>query len=63
MAKIKFVTDANGVKFYPITIADAVVYIKSDNSQVKLKDFLDGIDYSGKADKVSGYKGKDKTLG
>ena len=54
MAKIKFVTDANGVKFYPITIADAVVYIKSDNSQVKLKDFLDGIDYSGKADKVSG---------
>lgn len=54
MAKIKFVTDANGVKFYPITIADAVVYIKSDNSQVKLKDFLDSIDYSGKADKVSG---------
>lgn len=54
MAKIKFVTDANGVKFYPITIADAVVYIKSDNSQVKLKEFLDSIDYSGKADKVSG---------
>ncbi len=54
MAKILFTTDANGVKFYPITIANAVAYIKQDNTQVKLNEFLDSIDYSGKADKVSG---------
>lgn len=52
--KIKHVLDGNGVKFYPITIANAVAYIKQDSSQVKLSDFLDSIDYSGKADKVSG---------
>ena len=52
--KIKHVLDGNGVKFYPITIANAVAYIKQDASQVKLSDFLDSIDYSGKADKVSG---------
>lgn len=54
MAKILFATDANGVKFYPITIANAVAYIKQNGSQVLLSDFLDSIDYSGKADKVSG---------
>lgn len=54
MAKILFTTDSNGVKFYPITIADAVAYIKKDNTQVKLSDFLDSIDYTSKADKVSG---------
>lgn len=54
MAKILFTTDSNGVKFYPITIADAVAYIKKDNTQVKLKDFLDSIDYSSKSDKVAG---------
>ena len=53
MAKIKFATTAEGVKFYPITIANAVAYIKQDSSQVKLSEFLDSIDYSGKADKVS----------
>ena len=52
--KIKHVVDGNGVKFYPITIANAVAYIKQDSSQVKLSDFLNSIDYSGKADKVSG---------
>ena len=52
--QIKHVLDGNGVKFYPITIANAVAYIKSDNSQVRLSDFLNSIDYSGKADKVSG---------
>lgn len=54
MAKILFATTAEGVKFYPITIANAVAYIKQDNTQVKLNEFLDSIDYSGKADKVSG---------
>ena len=51
--KIKHVLDGKGVKFYPITIANAVAYIKQDASQVKLSDFLDSIDYSGKADKVA----------
>ena len=54
MAKILFATKADGTKFYPITIADAVAYIKQDNTQVRLSDFLDAIDYTGKADKVSG---------
>ncbi len=54
MAKILFTTDSNGVKFYPITIADAVVYIKKDGTQIKLSEFLGSIDYSSKADKVSG---------
>ena len=52
--KIKHVVDGNGVKFYPITIANAIAYIKQDSSQVKLSDFLNSIDYSGKADKVRG---------
>ena len=52
--KIKHVVDGNGVKFYPITIANAIAYIKQDSTQVKLSDFLNSIDYSGKADKVSG---------
>ena len=53
MAKILFATTAAGVKFYPVTITDAVVHIKG-NTQQKLSEILDAIDYSGKADKVSG---------
>lgn len=53
MAKILFATTAEGVKFYPVTITDAVVHIKG-NTQKKLSEILDEIDYSGKADKVSG---------
>ena len=53
MAKILFATTAAGVKFYPVTITDAVVHIKG-NTQTKLSELLDAIDYSGKADKVSG---------
>lgn len=60
MAKILFATTAEGVKFYPVTITDAVVHIDG-NTQTKLSDLLsdmqddiDAIDYSGKADKVSG---------
>ena len=52
MAKILFATTAAGVKFYPVTITDAVVHIKG-NTQTKLSELLDAIDYSGKADKVS----------
>lgn len=54
MAKILFTTDSKGTKFYPITIADAVAYIKKDGTQIKLSEFLKSIDYSGKADTVSG---------
>ena len=53
MAKILFATTAAGVKFYPVTITDAGVHIKG-NTQKKLSEILDEIDYSGKADKVSG---------
>ena len=54
MAKIMFATLADGTtKFYPITITDAVVHIKG-NTQTKLSELIDAIDYSGKADKVSG---------
>ena len=54
MAKIMFATLADGTtKFYPITITDAVVHIKG-NTQKKLSEIIDEIDYSGKADKVSG---------
>lgn len=53
MAKILFATTAAGVKFYPVTITDAVVHIKG-NTQKKLSEILDEIDYSGKADKVNG---------
>lgn len=60
MAKILFATTAAGVKFYPVTITDAVVHIDG-NDQKKLsevigdlEDAIDAIDYSGKADKVSG---------
>lgn len=52
MAKILFATTAAGVKFYPVTITDAVVHIKG-NTQTKLSELLDAIDYSGKADKVT----------
>ena len=52
MAKILFATTAEGVKFYPVTITDAVVHIKG-NTQKKLSEILDEIDYSGKADKVA----------
>lgn len=53
--KILFATDANGVKFYPITIANAVAYIKQNGDQVKLNEFLDSLNASnaGKADKVA----------
>ena len=55
MAKILFATLADGTtKFYPITITDAVVHIKSNGTQQKLSEIIDAIDYSGKADKVSG---------
>lgn len=61
MAKILFATDANGVKFYPITITDAVAHINKEGVQKKLSEVLEGIqsdianiDYSGKADKVTG---------
>ena len=53
MAKILFATTSEGVKFYPVTITDAVVHIKG-NTQKKLSEILDEIDYSGKADKVTG---------
>ena len=59
MAKILFATTAAGVKFYPVTITDAVVHIDG-NEQKKLsevlgeiQDSIDAIDYSGKADKVA----------
>ena len=52
MAKILFATTAEGTKFYPVTITDAVVHIKG-NTQTKLSELLDNIDYTGKADKVS----------
>lgn len=54
MAKILFATTAEGVKFYPITITDAVVHIDEKGAQKKLSDIIDEIDYSGKADKVEG---------
>lgn len=42
--KILFVTDANDNKFYPITIADAVAYIKPNNGGiVKLSDYLNSL--------------------
>lgn len=40
MAKLKYVVDGNGVKFYPITIANGVVYVKEDGTQVKLNEYL-----------------------
>lgn len=52
MAKILFATTAEGVKFYPVTITDAVVHIKG-NTQKKLSEIIDEIDYTGKADKVA----------
>lgn len=56
MAKIHYVVDGNGQKFYPITIANAVAYIKQNGTQQKLNEFLDSLNSSneGKADKVSG---------
>jgi len=54
MPKIKFATTASGSKFYPVSIADAIVVILSNGSQMKLSEYLAGIDYTGKADKVSG---------
>ena len=53
MAKILYAQTADGMKFYPITITDAVVHIKG-NTQKKLSEVLDEIDYSGKADKATG---------
>lgn len=52
--KLLFAKTAEGVKFYPITIADGVIYKPATGDAVKLNEFLDSIDYSGKADKVSG---------
>lgn len=43
MAKLKFILDGGGSKVYPITIANGVVYIKKDKTQVKLIDFLDSL--------------------
>lgn len=43
MAKLKFILDGGGSKVYPITIANGVAYIKKDNSQVKLSEFLDSL--------------------
>lgn len=40
MAKLKYVVDGNGTKFYPITIANGVVYVKDDGTQVKLSEYL-----------------------
>lgn len=59
MAKLKYVVDGNGVKFYPITIANGVVYIKEDGTQVKLSEYLkseseaDTAALAKKADKVA----------
>ena len=52
--KLLFAKTAEGVKFYPITIAEGVVYKPATGSAMRLSEFLDSIDYSGKADKVSG---------
>ena len=52
--KLLFAKTAEGVKFYPITIAEGVVYKPASGSAMRLSEFLDSIDYSGKADKVSG---------
>ncbi len=52
--KLLFAKTAEGVKFYPITIAEGVIYKPANGSAMKLNEFLDSIDYSGKADKVSG---------
>jgi hypothetical protein len=52
--KLLFAKTAEGVKFYPITIAEGVVYKPATGSAMRLNEFLDSIDYSGKADKVSG---------
>ncbi len=52
--KLLFAKTAEGVKFYPITIAEGVIYKPASGSAMKLNEFLDSIDYSGKADKVSG---------
>lgn len=56
MAKIFYVVDGNNQKFYPITIANAVAYIKQNGDQILLNEFLDSLNSSneGKADKVSG---------
>lgn len=51
--KLLFAKTAEGVKFYPITIAEGVIYKPANGSAMKLNEFLDSIDYSGKADKVA----------
>lgn len=43
MTKLKFILDGGSSKVYPITIANGVVYIKKDKTQVKLSDFLDSL--------------------
>ena len=45
MAKIKFSTTAQGEKFYPVTITDAVVHING-SSQTKLVDLLHDVEAS-----------------
>lgn len=53
MPKIKFATTAGGSKFYPISVANAIVVLLDNNQQMKLSEYLASID-GGKADKVSG---------
>lgn len=44
MANLKFILDGNGNKIYPITVANGVVYIKADGTQVKLSEYLKDTD-------------------